>query len=189
MKKHGIVWWVFIGWWWWLCFGWWLALLRMASRRTTKPAPRRIPEKQNPNIERHRVAGINYRTNVVKALAVENPDYWKTKKQLIAAGLVDLSVYEYNFDPMKAELVPEPDNPHDPKAIKVIVEGQHIGYIKSGSCAHVHKLLQAGQIARVTCQIGGGRYKYLAQDEDDGTYTLESDESPFSAKIAIHKNL
>lgn len=186
MKKHGLIWWLFIGWWR-LFFGWWIALLRLASRRTAKPATRRSPEKQNPNTERHRVAGISRRTKEVMALAVENSDYRKTKKQLIDAGLVDQFVYEYSFSPMKAELVPEPDNPHDPKAVKVIVEGQHIGYIKSGSCAHVHKLLQAGQIASVTCQIGGGRCKYLAQDEDDGAYTLESDESPFSAMVTIQK--
>ncbi len=24
MKKHGVAWWIFIGWWWYLCFAWWL---------------------------------------------------------------------------------------------------------------------------------------------------------------------
>ena len=178
MKKHGL-------------FGWLRQAVSQAAttaKHTSAPTRKDNTKRKTPsNIEHHRVAGIGFRTKEVKALGVANPDYKKTKKQLIDAGLVDQSVYEYNFSPAKAELVPEPDNPHDPKAIKVIVAGQHIGYIKSGSCAHIHKLLQADQIASVTCQIGGGRYKYLTLDEDEARYTLESDESSFSAKITILK--
>lgn len=41
-------------------------------------------------------------------------------------------------------LVPEPDNPHDPRALRVEVGGEHVGYVPKGKqlpspcpCAHV----------------------------------------------------
>ena len=190
MKKHGLIWWLCIGWWWWLCFGWWITLLRLAAKSKTQAKADELKH----NTERHRIVGVDDRVKEVMSLAVLNPNYKMTKKQLIAAGLVDQSVYEYNFSPAKAELVPEPDNPYDPKAIKVIVEGRHIGYIKSGSCAHIHKLLQADQIADITCQIGGGRYKRVSvlgqveyEKHVEKDYDFESDTAPFSATVAIMK--
>ena len=193
MKRHGLVWWLFIGWWYWLFFGWWIALLRFAFRQA-KNTPKQKAGKHRDNTENHRVAGISLRTEEVMTLAVENPDYKKTKKQLLAAGLTDRTIYEYNFRPAKAELVPEPDNPHDPKAIKVIADGQHIGYIKSGSCAHIHNLLKDNRIVSANCQISGGRYKSLSclgqieyEDHVERDYTLESDKAPFSATITIQK--
>lgn len=39
------------------------------------------------------------------------------------------------------ELIPEPENPSDPNAIKVIVDGQHIGYVPVKKCAKVKKIL------------------------------------------------
>ena len=199
MKKHGLIWWLFIGWWWWLFFGWWIAPLSWVVKSLAKVAnqPKAVPvadQREEKNVEYHRVAGVNYRTDAVKALGEKNPDYKKTKKQLLAADLVGRTVYEYKFEPAKVDLVPEPENPHDPKAIKVVIEGRHIGYIKAGSCAHIHKLLKDDLIASATCKIGGGRYKCLtflgAVEDEHGIqydYELESDEIPFGARIAIHK--
>ena len=39
--KHGIVWWIFIGWWWYLCIAWWLypikwILSKKSSNRDNK---------------------------------------------------------------------------------------------------------------------------------------------------------
>lgn len=33
----------------------------------------------------------------------------------------------------KVEIEPEPDNPHDPNALKVLVSGEHVGYVPRGS--------------------------------------------------------
>ena len=42
---------------------------------------------------------------------------------------------------LNVELVPEPDNPHDPNAIKVIMNGQHIGYVPKEKTADIKKIL------------------------------------------------
>ncbi|MBR2555101.1 MAG: HIRAN domain-containing protein [Aeriscardovia sp.] len=39
------------------------------------------------------------------------------------------------------ELIEEPENKHDPNAIKVIVDGQHIGYVPAKKCEKVKKIL------------------------------------------------
>lgn len=43
-------------------------------------------------------------------------------------------------------MIEEPDNPEDPNAIKVVMDGEPIGYIKAGSCARVKKLIREERI-------------------------------------------
>jgi hypothetical protein len=58
-----------------------------------------------------------------------------------------------------AELVLEPDNPHDPNAAAVMVGGHRIGYIKSGSAKQLHKRLvamaEAGEHESYTVLVRG----------------------------------
>ena len=135
----------------------------------------------------HKVAGTSFRQAEIKAMGKKNPDYALTKAELFKRGLFE--VYEYTFSPQKAELVPEPENPEDPKAIKVLVDGVHVGYIKAGSCAHIHKLIKEGRIEKVEPQIIGGKSKYLftsdaaAKRLDD--YTLERSDSSFGVHLKI----
>ncbi len=183
MKKHGFLWWLFIGWWW-RIFTLPFRVLAALIKPSMKPAEPPKPMTPDQKGETHKVAGTSYHQDAIKALGTKNPDFAKTKRALQDTGLTDKWVYEYDFAPQKVELLPEPDNPHDPKAIKVLADGVHIGYIKAGSCAHVHKLLDADQIARITCFIGGGKSKGLFPD-DEGGYTLEQDEIPFYARLTI----
>ena len=136
-------------------------------------------------IKKYKVTGMSYRLENLLSLSLENEDYDLSKKLLIEKGYENERVYQYEFYPIKTELVPEPDNPHDPNAIKVIVDGVHVGYIKSGSCSHVHKLLKENRIEKIECRIGGGKYKYIGYDEDDDKYYLEKDESPFFVHLSI----
>jgi hypothetical protein len=138
--------------------------------------------------ETHKIAGVSFRQEGIQSLAAENADYSKTKKELIEDGLTDEWVNQYDFYLGEVELVPEPDNPQDSKAIKVVASGQHIGYIKSGSCAHIHKLLRSGKILMLTCEIGGGRGKIVREDENEWgkvCYSVEQRNIPFFAKLEI----
>lgn len=139
-------------------------------------------------VKTYKVAGVSYREKDIIALGLENEDYSLTKKEIIENGLEDDRIYEYEFYPDKIELVPEPENPHDPNAIKVIVDGVHVGYIKSGSCSHVHKLLKENRIEKIDCTIGGGKYKYLDYDIDEDKYTLEKSDSPIFVHLEITEN-
>lgn len=199
MKKHGCLWWLFIG-----C--WWVPItlpvrISVAIIKRYKAAAKNAPEaspvvpqgQQTPqlqaNQETHKVAGVSYRQDALQALGTVNPDYARTKRDLENEGLTEEWIYEYTFAPKKVELIHEPDNPYSENgnAVRVVMDGQHIGYIKSGSSAHVLKLIQEGRIQRVDGFIGGGRKKQLAWDDDNEKYVVEQDSLPFYARLTITK--
>lgn len=203
-KKHGCLWWLFIGWWWWLCPIKWLMMYlqrrpqaaprstppqRIAPQASTQKAPA-APENNAPQtkVERHKVAGTSFHLDDIKAMGGYNYDYDKSKRELIEEGLVGERVWQTDFFPRVATLEPEPDNPQDPKAIKVVVDGVHIGYIKAGSCAHIHKAIREGRLESVKCEIKGGKYKIVLEDFDedgDSVYELEKDDVPIYADLYI----
>lgn len=63
------------------------------------------------------------------------------------------------FEILDCDLIPEPENEHDPNAIKVVVNGKHIGYVPSEMCIEVRNLLTTQKIRYIT--VGGSA-------EDDG---------------------
>lgn len=141
----------------------------------------------------HKVAGTSFRQDAFSELNKElNPDYNLSKSQLINAGLIDEFVYQYTFNPQSVELIPEPSNEHDPNAIKVVVDGVHIGYIKKGSCAHIRNIMANDGIKSIEAKIYGGKYKIVNSfdcGEDEKTdYELESGNDEYRAKIEIIEN-
>lgn len=159
---------------------------RIISALIQKQKPVSTTEKKTEKKgETHRVAGTDFRQDVILSMGVKNDDYTKTKKTLQAEGRAEEWIYEYKFYPVRVELVPEPENPQDPKAIKVMVDGLHVGYIKAGSCGHVRKLLESNRIESITCKIGGGRSKLLTYDDDE-KLIIEKDDIPFWVRLTIN---
>ena len=164
-----------------------------AKKQTQQAAP--IPA-ANTKVVGHGVVGTSYRQKEIQAMGRINPDYALDKRSLVKRWPDGVAVYEYTFSPKKAELVPEPENPHDPKAIKVLVDGVHVGYIKAGSCAHLHRLIRENRIQKIEPKIYGGKYKSLyCFDEYDrragksSGYELEKDEAPFCVRLEITERL
>lgn len=139
--------------------------------------------------ERHRIAGTSYRREGIESLGKPNEEFSYTKRELIDLGLTDERIYELTFSPQDVQLIEEPDNPHDPNAIKVVIDGVHVGYIKSGSTAHVKKLMNNRKIQKITAKIGGGKFKLVESEYDDEKdreiYTLTTDEVNYSVSIWI----
>lgn len=170
-------------------------LSRLFSRKQEEPpkpaAPVSTPSEKpsGPKTVRHTVVGTNYRQDTLLAMGVKNPDYNLNKRELFKRWPDGVTVYEYTFSPRKAELVPEPDNPHDPKAIKVLIDGQHVGYIKAGSCAHIHKLLRENRIQSIKPQIIGGKSKALYSLDADARrvedYEFEKNETAIGVRLEI----
>lgn len=159
-----------------------------AQPQRTEAAGTQAPAGPRATFERHKLAGTSYHMDAIMALAEENPDYDLTKREIIDDDLVGERIYQYAFTDGPVELVDDPDNEHDPNAIKVLVAGQHIGYIKRGSTGRIHNLQRAGRVLGVTAEIYGGKYKIVTCDEDyDGTehYDLIRDESLYGAAIEI----
>lgn len=138
--------------------------------------------------ENHRVAGVSYRQDAIRSLGTINPDYWLSTAEAKEQYTLNERVYEYIFSPaIKPKLVYEPDNPHGSNAIRVEAEGVHIGYIKSGSATHVHRLMDSGLISDMRIEICGGRYKILleSEDEEDGYEIVRDTTSVIWAKLTL----
>ena len=149
-----------------------------------KPEPS-APTKVNPiKCETHKVTGMsNYMDNIM-SLAEYNDAYDFTKKELIDEGFIYERVYQYEFHPKKVELVPEPDNPVDKNAIKVVIDGAHVGYIKAGSCGRIRNLLNSNTIKNIDITIAGGKYKIILSEDD--RYIMDKDDIPFFVHLDFY---
>lgn len=151
-----------------------------------KPEPQSALEALK-KVSTFRVAGVSYRQDDILELADENSDFSMTRREIIDAGMENERIYQYEFDPHRVELIPEPSNPYDPNAIKVVIDNVHVGYIKKGSTTRARNLLNAG--GKVTAEIKGGPYKILLYRNEDGkdSYEMEHEEIPFSVAVHIEK--
>lgn len=128
------------------------------------------------------VAGVYYRQEeIIRDLMTESYEYGLSKKEIIEEGLEETRIYKYELFESDAHLVPEPENPHDPNAIKVMVSDVLIGYVPAEKTARVKSILDKKDIVKLTCQIYGGEYRYL-QDEDS---SIEHDSTNLKASVSI----
>ncbi len=86
-----------------------------------------------------------------------------SNKEILEDGV---DVFEVDLgDYGDIELIPEPDNPYDPNAIKVIHEDiGHIGYVPKESTQKVKSVLDKDY--EVEWKLVGGKKKYVDYDED-----------------------
>lgn len=102
------------------------------------------------------VVGESFSKKEIASLGYENPDYKLAKGELYKRGYYEKAVYAYYFPKLEAMLQPEPDNKHDPNAIKVLVRGIYVGYIGRTDCPAIKAMLDDGRIRRVQASIRGG---------------------------------
>lgn len=158
-----------------------------AQPQRTEAAGTQAPAGPRATFERHKVAGTTYHLDAIMELAEDNPDYDMTQREIIDAGMEEERIYQYTFPDSPVELVDDPDNEQDPNAIKVLVAGQHIGYIKRGSTGRIHKLQRSGRVLGITAEIYGGRYKVVRSVEEYQMqhYEMDRDESLYGAAIEL----
>ena len=159
---------------------------RLFSRQAQQAEPLPTPGSK---VVSHGVAGINYYQKELQAMGEKNPAYDLNKRELLKRWPKGVTVYEYTFNPQRVDLIPEPENPKDPKAIKVLVDGVHVGYIKAGSCAHIHRLIRENRIESIEPRILGGKYKavfsYDASARKAEDFELEKGTSPLCVRLDI----
>ncbi|WOV83902.1 HIRAN domain-containing protein [Sporosarcina jeotgali] len=95
-----------------------------------------------------------------------------TDEQIIADG-AEGHEYENQVVKAAARLVKEPNNPHDPNAIKVILidaerKKHHVGYIPKEKTAEVSRLMKT--LNRIDVEFTGGQYKAIDIDDDENEY-------------------
>lgn len=158
-----------------------------AQKQADAAAAKAAAAKPHAEFERHKVAGTTYHLDAIMELAEDNPDYDMTQREIIDAGMEEERIYQYTFPDSPVELVDDPDNESDPNAIKVLVAGQHIGYIKRGSTGRIHKLQRSDRVLGVTAEIYGGRYKIVrcVEEYQMQHYEMDRDESLYGAAIEL----
>lgn len=158
-----------------------------AQTQRTEAAGAQAASGPHATFERHKVAGTTYHLDAIMELAEDNPDYDMTQREIIDECMEEERIYQYTFPDGPVELVDEPDNEQDPNAIKVLVAGQHIGYIKRGSTKRIHKLQRSGRVLGITAEIYGGRYKIVrcVEEYQMQHYEMDRDESLYGAAIEV----
>lgn len=76
--------------------------------------------------------------------------------------------------PVEVFLVAEPDNPYDPDAVKVEINGQKVGHISKQHTQSFHNITRSLGISRAKCtgMIVGG---WLRPDGDEGSFGVKLD--------------
>lgn len=96
------------------------------------------------NTETFKVAGIShYKDNIIKNFASEEDD-------------------EFDYETSSVELIPEPENEHDPNAIKVLVNGIKIGYVPKELTSFARDIIDSPNYLGAKVTIFGER-----DEEDD----------------------
>ena len=116
--------------------------------------------------ETFEIPGAFYHRTSIAKVANPNPDWKKTCKSLIKAGKANRKIYRFDRTTKTAELVEEPNNPHDKNAVMVIVDGEKIGYIGADENLHVKSILKSKTIKSISATITGGEYKTIISESD-----------------------
>lgn len=165
------------------------ALENSIPDKTFQPISINVDTPRTSITEKHHITGISHYMDNLMHLAGENYEYDYSKRELIDNMLEGERIYQYEFEISKAELIEEPTNPYDPNAVKVVLDGLHVGYIKKGSCAHIKKLLSSNRIIGISAKVGGGKYKFLSceydYEKDKDVYELERDSTNFFVDIIL----
>lgn len=126
------------------------------------------------------VAGTQYYLKNINKLAVSNKDYKSAAKNIIESGQTMTPIFQYTFVDRPVKLEPEPANTHDKNAVKVIIAGEHVGYIPATSCIEVKTILKKNEIKYISAYITGGKYKLISANGD-----IEKSENDIKIKIRI----
>ena len=158
------------------------------TKEEPAPQPKAVkPEEPEHEYYSFKVVGISfYEKDIIDSLAVENDDYDMTKKEIIDACMTDEPIYKYQASVSNVQLEFEPDNPHDPNAIKVMADGVHIGYVPSKNTNKVRQLLKKSPV--IICNIYGGPSKTVYEDyNDDGkeVYTMKKTNHNIGAEVIL----
>lgn len=108
------------------------------------------------------VAGLHYHKTAVHSLARANPEWRKISPPEDGCK----KVYRYRYISKPIELVPEPTNKHDSNAIKVLINGHHVGYIGASDNCHVNDILRSRDIKYISAYVRGGEYALVYPNGD-----------------------
>lgn len=138
------------------------------ARREREEKERATAEKREGTVMREfSVAGVSTRQDVFKKAGYRNDEYSLSKKRIIDEGLEDVDIPQYEFGTVHIGLELEPENEHDPNAVKVLLNDEQIGYIPADDSEYVHDMMEDDRIADIDAKIVGGPLKRYNSDTDE----------------------
>lgn len=126
------------------------------------------------------VVGLAYNEEALEELRTESDDWSMSRKELLEEYSDGDRLYRYEWPLSPVEVVPEPENEHDPNALKVLLCGKKIGYVKKDQTDAVRALL--GQDLRVWVELEGGEAKVFEEDEDE-KIQISEEEDPIHGEL------
>ena len=164
-----------------------------ASSPVTAAAPAPESDSESENVIKYSfyVAGTSYREDDIEySLLVENDEYSMSKRELVDLGLVNEKIYKYEPNYSNVSLIPDPENDYDENAIKVVVDGVHIGFVPKDRTRRVANMLKKDP--EISCSIYGGPYKIVEEEspgdfiwDEDPEYTVVKSSSRIGAKVTL----
>lgn len=136
------------------------------------------------------VADVQQYLDNLDKISYYNSEFDMTKHELIDSDCIIEKVWERKYFVEEVELISEPDNPNDPNAIRVEIEGQHVGYVPSYQSAQIIDIVTENRIASVRCDITGGKYKCVDVDYSASgreVYTYDEGEEDFQIELIIEE--
>lgn len=134
--------------------GWIIDIVKSARNLNTK-------SNTGASINTILVAGTYYKKNEISSIMSGNPIYNLPDNTFIQKTEEYKRIYRFKYRRSYATLVPEPTNPHDSNAIKVMIDNVHVGYIPADQCIRVKKLMNRTWEAN----LHSGDYKYHSNGE------------------------
>lgn len=163
---------------------------------SAKPGKSQEPEKpKEPEIvvKEYEVTGVVFYLN--NLLSMMEPNYlWSYKKQdLIDTCNYDVPIYKNTVSATHLALTHEPDNPHDPNAIMVLLDDKLVGYIAAKDCPHILDIMDNDLFVSATYQVRGGKYKMVVEEydweRDRSKYSMETGEDEYGITIYIREKV
>lgn len=119
----------------------------------------KIKKRKNVSMQEFSVAGVSRHQDLFPKNGFLNDDYFLPDDQLMEKGIRQYSIPKYGFSNVDLSIEHDLYNEHDPNAIKVFLNGEHAGFIRTEDAEHVLDLMFIGAIADVDGRIVGGPAK------------------------------
>ena len=110
-------------------------------------------------IIRFNVAGVYYYKDGVRAAAKKRKDFALSEEEFRVNHSNGKKVFQYYFSRgSSVALIPEPNNPHDPNAVAVYVNGIQVGHVPAELAPDMRSVLNAGYSAEAFLSGGPRRW-------------------------------
>ena len=103
-------------------------------------------------------AGVGYYLDNLRSVGEASRSFDISEEEFLKKYSGGKTQYAYYFNKCVGALVPEPQNPHDPNAIMVTLDGVCVGHVPANLCSQVHELLKQSPIVKISPRGGPRRF-------------------------------